>query len=323
MEAKDANTIPLEQILSAYGRQSVRSYSGYDMYQSPFREESHPSFQVVHSSNTWKDFGTGEFGSAVDLVMKMEHCSFVQAMDLFESGKFGLSCKSVTPQRKRPEQEVKKVVICKIAPLQNKILLGYLKEQRGIDPDTASSFCKEVYYKREGSDKNLFAVAFLNDSGGLEYRNGAGYKGAFVNKDITTISNGSDQCAIFEGFMDFLSYQQMMKGKPQKVDIDFVILNSVAMVEKAIPFLGEHSRLNCFLDNDPAGRAAFSRINQLPVTVVNESKYLYPEKKDLNEFWVDFLKSHQELSSSPPKEKENQQFSGYKNEHCPIKRIKF
>lgn len=317
MEAKDANTTPLEQILSAYGRQSVRSYSGYDMYQSPFREEGHPSFQVVHSSNTWKDFGTGEFGSAVDLVMKMERCSFVQAMDLFETGKFGLACKSATPERKRPKQEVKKVVINKIAPLQNKILLGYLKEQRGIDPDIAATFCKEIYYKREGNDKNLFAVAFLNDSGGLEYRNGAGYKGAFVNKDITTINKGSSQCAVFEGFIDFLTYQQMMKGKPEKLDIDFVILNSVAMVEKAIPFLEKHSRLNCFLDNDPAGCAAFSRINQLPATVVNESKYLYPEKKDLNEFWVESLKQKQGILAEKPQTPE------YKNEHCPIKRMKF
>lgn len=320
MEAKDANTIPLEQILSAYGRQSVRSYSGYDMYQSPFREEGHPSFQVVHSSNTWKDFGTGEFGSAVDLVMKMEHCSFVQAMDLFETGKFGLSYKNATPQRKRPEQKVKKVVICKIAPLQNKILLGYLKEQRGIDPDIAATFCKEVYYKREGTDKNLFAVAFVNDSGGIEYRNGAGYKGAFINKDVTTIDNGSSQCTIFEGFIDFLTYQQMMKGKPEKLKIDFVILNSVAMIEKAIPFLEKHSRLNCFLDNDPAGRAAFSRINQLPVTVVNESKYLYPEKKDLNEFWVDLLRQRQNYSLTEKNEKQGS--VGYKNEDYPAKRIK-
>lgn len=320
MEAKDANTIPLEQILNVYGREIVRSYSGYDMYQSPFRKETHPSFQVIHRSNTWKDFGTGEFGSTVDLVMKMEQCSFLQAMNLFETGKFGLSYKSATLHAKHPEPEVKKAVICKIATLQNKILLGYLKEQRGIDFDIATTFCKEVYYKREGNEKNLFAVAFMNDSGGLEYRNGAGYKGAFVNKDITTIDNGSSQCAVFEGFMDFLSYQQMMKGKTEKLNIDFVILNSVAMVDKAIPFLEKHSCLNCFLDNDPAGLTAFSRINQLPVTVVNESKYLYPEKKDLNEFWVDLLRQRQNYSLTEKNEKQGS--VGYKNEDYPAKRIK-
>lgn len=320
MEAKNANAIPLEEILAAYGRLKVRSYCGYDMYQSPFREESHPSFQVIHSSNTWKDFGTGEFGSAVDLVMKMEKCTFVQAMSVFDSGKLGQIPHNYTPPIKQPvsKPQPTKAIICKIAPLQNQILLHYLKEQRGIDPDIATCLCKEVYYKREGSDKNLFAVAFTNDSGGLEYRNGAGYKGCFINKDITTINRGSDQCAVFEGFMDFLTYHQMMKGKPDKLNIDFVILNSVAMVEKAVPFLEKHSLVNCFLDNDPAGRAAFSRINRLPITVINESRYLYPEKKDLNEFWVERLKRHCILSPV----KDEAQPSYNRKEEPPGKRLK-
>lgn len=320
MEAKNANAIPLEEILAAYGRPKVRSYCGYDMYQSPFREESHPSFQVIHSSNTWKDFGTGEFGSAVDLVMKMEKCTFVQAMSVFDRGKLGQIPHNYTSPIKQPvsKPQPTKAIICKIAPLQNKILLHYLKEQRGIDPDIATCLCKEVYYKREGSDKNLFAVAFTNDSAGLEYRNGAGYKGCFINKDITTINKGSGQCAVFEGFMDFLTYHQMMKGKPDRLNIDFVILNSVAMVEKAVPFLEKHSRVNCFLDNDPAGRAAFSRINQLPVTVVNESKYLYPENKDLNEFWVEWLKRLCILSPV----KDEAPLSCNRKEEPPGKRLK-
>lgn len=297
MEAKTANETPLRDILNAYDRDVIRSYHGYDMYQSPFRTETHPSLQVKLNSNTWKDFGTGEFGSAVDLVMKLEGCSFLEAMQIFEAGKFGTGIRQSDPTPRKKEAEVKKVFISKLAPLQNKALLNYLKEQRGIEPDIAKRFCQEVYYKRDGNDKNLFAVAFLNDSGGMEYRNGAGYKGAFVNKDITSIDQGNDKCAVFEGFIDFLSYLQMTKGQPEKQGIDFVILNSVSMVEKAMPFLEKHQSAHCFLDNDPAGNKAFNRIKHSVPLAINESRFLYPDHKDLNEYWTDQLKKN--LSEQP------------------------
>lgn len=290
MEAKTANQIPLEEILGHYDRNIIRSYSGYDMYLSPFRPETKPSFQVLRTGNTWKDFGSGEFGSAVDLVMKLENCSFPEAMRLFEENRFGYAPRhEIREPRTHKETEVKKVSISKIAPLRNKALLNYLRDQRGIDPDIATRFCQEVYYKREGSDKNLFAIAFRNDSGGSEYRNGAGYKGAFINKDITTITfdgHMSNRCAVFEGFMDFLTYQQMMKDKPEKQRINFVILNSVAMVQKAMPFLKRHTLVSCFLDNDPAGINAFNKIKATVPIAVNESSLLHPGSKDLNEFWI-------------------------------------
>lgn len=303
MESKQANQIPIEDIMEAYGRSCIRHYSGYDMYKSPFREEGQPSFQVVLSSNTWKDFGSGEFGSAIDLVMKMEKCSFKEAMQLFDTKKFGENIGGYMREPKREKEVVSKVTISKVAPLQNKILLSYLKDQRGIDASVAAKFCKEVYYKQEGSEKNFFAVAFMNDSGGMEYRNGAGYKGSFVTKDITHITNNSNRCAIFEGYMDFLSYQQIMKDKPEKLNIDYIVLNSVSMINKAISHIQEkgYQVINCFLDNDPAGKNAFNKIKDCRenLTIVNESARVYPSFKDLNQFWTDQLKKKQAVTPLP------------------------
>lgn len=303
MESKQANQIPIEDIMEAYGRSCIRHYSGYDMYKSPFREEGHPSFQVVLSSNTWKDFGSGEFGSAIDLVMKMEKCSFKEAIQLFDTKKFGENFDSTTREKRKEREVVSKVTISKIAPLVNKTLLSYLKDQRGIDASIATQFCKEVYYKQEGSDKNFFAVAFMNDSGGIEYRNGAGYKGSFISKDITRINNDNDRCAVFEGFMDFLSYLQIMKNKPDKQKIDFIILNSTSMVNKAISIIQEkgYKTINCFIDNDAPGRAAFNKIKEScnNSIVVNESARVYPTFKDLNQFWTDQLKKKQAENLRP------------------------
>lgn len=312
MEALNANKIPIKKILEKYNCYPAKSYGNYEMYCSPFREDTTPSFQVLLEKNIWKDHGSGEFGSAVDLVMKIEKCGFLEAMRIFENETFGNhAINSEQPISKPTTPKVSSQVV-KTADLQNKTLLSYMKQERGIDQDIAMRFCKEVYYKRENSDKNLFAVAFLNDSGGLEYRNGAGYKGAFINKDITTINNNSNQCAVFEGFIDFLTYQQLMKGKEDKLNIDFVILNSVAMLERALPFITKHERINCFLDNDPAGNNALSKIKRNSATkVINESQYLFADKKDLNEFWVDQLKKKQNefltknhtVNVEPPKKK--------------------
>ena len=88
MESKVANQIPIADILEKYGCEIVKSYCGYDMYKSPFREEKTSSFKVDIGTNRWQDFGEGTFGSAVDLVMRLENCSFSAAMKIFEENNF-------------------------------------------------------------------------------------------------------------------------------------------------------------------------------------------------------------------------------------------
>lgn len=45
MTSQEANSIPLEDILSRYGYEPSRRYGGYDMYRSPFRCDSSPIFR--------------------------------------------------------------------------------------------------------------------------------------------------------------------------------------------------------------------------------------------------------------------------------------
>lgn len=80
MTSQEANSIPLGDILSHYGYEPSRRYGGYDMYRSPFRSDTSPSFKVFREENRWYDFGDGTYGRAVDLVMRVENCSFPQAM---------------------------------------------------------------------------------------------------------------------------------------------------------------------------------------------------------------------------------------------------
>lgn len=291
MESKVANQIPISDILEKYGCEIVKSYCGYDMYKSPFREENTASFKVDIGTNRWQDFGEGTFGSAVDLVMRLENCSFSAAMKIFEEKSFSGNC-----NRKDKEEKQRKAIkqpqlhVLKIAPLTNKILINYAKN-RGIDADIVQKYCKEVYYKMGEEGQTCFAIGFENDSGGFEISNPM-FKGCTHSKDITCIDNGSDKCIVIEGFFDMLSYQQLMKDKsPELQKVDIVVLNTTALISKAQDFILKHKMIHSFLDNDAAGRNALRILTtKSGREVVDESTYLYPQCKDLNEYLQNSIK---------------------------------
>ena len=76
MKSQEANAIPLREILEKYGHEPVRSYHGYLMYSSPFRNEETPSFMVNLHTNKWKDFGEDSSGGVADLVMRLDRSLF-------------------------------------------------------------------------------------------------------------------------------------------------------------------------------------------------------------------------------------------------------
>ena len=162
-----------------------------------------------------------------------------------------------------------------MCPLQDSRLLEYLKE-RGIVTDIAIPNCEEVRYCVHG--KRYYAIGFRNRSGGLELRNRF-FKGCIPPKDISLKRNGVDVCAVFEGFMDYLSAIQL-----GIIASDCLVLNSVSNVEKALKALGGYRRIECFLDNDDAGRRALERLRVHFGEKVIDYSSLYTGHKDVNEF---------------------------------------
>ena len=139
-----------------------------------------------------------------------------------------------------------------IVPLSSPALLAYLQE-RGINPALAKRECREARFTHNG--KRYFAVAFPNISGGYEIRNRY-FKGCIAPKDITHIQQQGepkDACFVFEGFMDYLSFLTLrLESCPQYPDFDrqdYIVLNSVANVSKALYPLGSYERIHCFFDN--------------------------------------------------------------------------
>ena len=100
-----------------------------------------------------------------------------------------------------------------------------------------------------------------------------------------------EQCCLFEGFMDFLSYLTLLDKNSRmcvEAECDYIILNSVNNIDKAYEELAKYATVHSFLDNDEAGQ----RTHELVVShyrgaVVNESARFRPFV-DLNDYLVKY-----------------------------------
>jgi hypothetical protein len=251
-----------------------RDKSYYGMYFSPLRAETAASFKVDYRKNLWYDFGSGEGGTMVDLVMKLYCCSFREAMRILEGSEMPAP---VLP--KPPSVNAGKTVLLDVLPLENSALVAYLS-RRGINTDTARKQCVEVYYS--AGKKEYYAIGFKNGAGGYELRNRY-FKGSVSPKDMTTFSLPTGDCMIFEGFMDYLSYLTMNSLLYPKTDT--VVLNSAVFWDRSMSFLNRHDTVHSWLQNDGTGKSVLSEIT-LRHEKVRDWSGVYGKHKDLNEYLV-------------------------------------
>ena len=80
--------------------------------------------------------------------------------------------------------------------------------------------------------------------------------------------------------MDYLS---LLTLQAEQANISAVVLNSIANIEKAIPFLSKHKKINAFLDNDDAGKKALEKLQKWSFPVMDISKR-YAEYKDVYDY---------------------------------------
>ena len=174
-----------------------------------------------------------------------------------------------------------------VKELSHPALLRYLQE-RGIDTTLAKSECKELHFTHNG--KPYFAIGFPNVAGGYEVRNRF-FKGCIAPKDISHIRQAGEpreKCLVFEGMTDYLSFLTLrMKNCPAMPSLDgqdYVILNSVANVSKAIDVLHGYERIHCLLDNDEAGRKAYWELEKEFTGRIRDFSNNYNRHKDLNDY---------------------------------------
>lgn len=259
---------------------------------SPFRSERTPSFKVSRKDNLWYDYGIQEGGDLVELVKRMYNKPAVSdALALIASKGIVPIGKAVETAINAKEYTLIKMNDVRLFPLRNHALLSYLNTRR-IDVTIGLMYCREIHYKIE--QKHYYGIAFGNLSEGYEVRNPY-FKGCIGHKDITLISHTfnmwQDGCLVFEGFMDFLSYLTLAKCKDWRFVIespcDYMILNSVDNLKRALQYLDRYTHIHCFLDNDHAGRKTAETIMGLFEYRVTDESFRYAEYKDVNDYLMD------------------------------------
>lgn len=262
------------------------------MYYSPLRGDSNPSFSVSVDKNLWFDFGLSVGGNVIDLAIAMRGgCSFHEAAVWLENQSLSAGFYNSSPvifdhhQQHRRESEMQSV---KVVPLAKKSLYAYLSS-RLIPADIGRRYCKEVHYTVRG--KQYFGLCFMNILGGMEIRNPF-FKGSFGVKAPSIITIEKEKrtraCCVFEGFMDFLSYKVLEQASDRELvqpfPCDCIVLNSTALVKKAVPFISVYAVAFCYLDNDNAGWSALEFLEEMMPGKIESCSVKYRSYNDVNDY---------------------------------------
>ena len=275
MEIQRIKQIAITDYLQQQGYAPARVQGIHYWYYSPLRNESTPSFKVNTERNQWYDFGSGEHGDIIDLVCALHRCTISEAIG-FLSGTKQVAHQEFSFGGKRIFSE-RKLEILSAQPLSNPNLLRYLTA-RAIPLTVANSYCSEVLFSN--MKRTYYAIGFANDALGWEIRN-MYFKGCIAPKAITTIKRGTDRLQIFEGFMDFLSWQVLNPSSTS----DAIVLNSLALLPRIKEQIAGYREVESFLDNDDAGRKSFEVLKQFYPQIIDGS-VRYRTHKDINEWLV-------------------------------------
>ena len=306
MKEEDLSRIkryPIVEYLDRKGIKPVRRTPSYALYCSPLREETHPSFKVDTEKNLWIDYGEGRGGSIIDLCMRMEGCTFSEAICRLGQNvsEYTAHSYSKTEPRIGLNQTTTRQAsgtrrLISISDTLPPHLQEYLKKERCIDLEKATPFLKCISYEVRG--RRYEAIGFANSSGGYELRDNHLFKGTIAPKDITPIFEDKAQpVCLFEGFMDFLSFLSM-KGE---VTNQCLVMNSVSNVARSIHYLNERNitSVRAFLDNDDAGRKAVQEFVNTGFKVEDMAVY-YRDFKDFNDFHISRVREQQKKLEKTP-----------------------
>ena len=253
MDIQTAKQIRLEEYLHSLGYSPVKRQGINLWYKSPFREETEASFKVNTERNQWYDFALGKGGNIIALASHIYATDSVPYL-LKRIEEQAPHVRPVSFSFRKQSFTEPSFQQLEIVPLSSPALLAYLQD-RGINPALA---------KRECRPKE---ISHIRQSG--EQRN---------------------TCFVFEGFMDYLSFLTLrLESCPQCPDFDrqdYMVLNSVANVSKALYPLGSYERIHCFFDNDRAGMEALQQIRKEYDSTrhIRDASQIYCGCKDLNEY---------------------------------------
>ena len=299
MNIQEAKQIRIADYLQSLGYSPVKQQGESLWYKSPFRQETEASFKVNTDRNLWFDYGLGKGGNIIALAQELYFSDYVPYL----LRKIAEQTPHIRPVSFSFRQQSSELSFqhLEVRELTHPALLRYLQE-RGIDIALAKPECKELHFINNG--KPYFAIGFPNVAGGYEVRNQF-FKGCIAPKDISHIRQQGEpreKCLVFEGMMDYLSFLTLrIRNCPTMPNLDrqdYVILNSVANVSRAIDVLHGYERIHCLLDNDEAGRKAYRDLGIEFAGCIRNFSHNYHGYKDLKDYLCG-KRQKQEATISP------------------------
>jgi len=290
MNCKQFNSISLEEVLLSLGHLPTKQNEKEAWYLNPFASEFQASFKVDKRINVWYLHSEGVGGNNTDFMRKYLNTSISEVLDWAAKQNFSSFHQQQHINTPKPNYRIDEIL-----NIENQNLKKYLQD-RGLSSKIYNHI-KEVRFTL--GDKKLYAIGFENLSGGFEIRNSF-YKGSLLKKDISIIDlknvgqnttkfqdENNKGVAVFEGFMDALSFIEMKKSFKG----DILVMNSIALLNKSIEHLKNYPNINLFLDNDTAGIKCKSQILK-SFPKAKDHSGIYSSHKDLNEFLIHRIKNN-------------------------------
>jgi DNA primase len=264
-----------------YQPEKIRRNGTDFWYLSPLRDERTASFHIIQTENKWYDFGLMTGGDMIDFCLRYYRCSILELLERWRTDSSYRQWKIFDASlHEGRSASVSKLQIKEVRNIYAYPLKNYLHE-RAIPVSVAEQYCREVSYEISGC--SYYGIGFKNDAGGWELRN-KNFKQSSSPKDITTLHFGAPSVQVFEGFMDFLSYQ-VLHLYQEPATTDFVVLNGAGLFDRALPFLERYERVGLWLDRDVTGKTYTEYALSLGPRFRDESNF-YGEHKDLNDWLI-------------------------------------
>jgi hypothetical protein len=258
-------------LLARLGYKPVKKSGKEQIYRSMLRDDDRtPSFAVDDQLGAWFDHGTRKGGNIIDFGLAYwKHLSFTEVVEKIQE----VSVIVPADRAMRPRKPVKipHYIVEEVKELgTHPAITDYLKS-RGIF-DIAHNCVSEVYYYVEddkGLKKHFFAAGWQNENGSWEVRNKY-FKGCLGHKGITFIPGQGKKLAVFEGFINYLSW----KSENPSADFNILVLNTLALLAAGIAKAKEFSWIDIYLDRDQPGHTATKEfLRALPYATDRSAAY--------------------------------------------------
>ena len=270
LSCENARKISIVKALEFLGHYPTRNTEKEAWFLSPLRSETQASFKVSKTLNCWYDHGLGKGGNCIDLICALSNVSVSGAIEFLAQINTG-----EPPIQEQNNLRQSRIQIKDVKFIQHPALLQYLNKRK-ISLTIANTFCREVHYTV--GNTYCFSIGLKNNSEGWELRNKY-FKSSSSPKDLTWINNESQKLIVLEGMFDLLS---LITVSPNlKREADFLVLNSVAFADKALPYFNNYEFIELYLDRDEAGRKTTALFLNENSKCIDKSEF-YAAEKDLN-----------------------------------------